>query len=280
MGARDSAGLRRPSRDPPVRARCCGVARYSRDQHSSNLLADLHVLSWSLDHPFVFRPGGGKRNRDARCDDGPAGRGAGRAHRRAQLSGAAVSRRGGLSPGVSRRLVGGISIAITPLSLLIQAGGERTERIAASLGLLIAAMWQMSPTKALALRRCSRTAPLRQDGWRADLACARYGADAARDCINCMLGADAVTAHRAERTCLHGVGSVDCGHRALQAAPGFSRDGLRTYHLVGRHLAHLTIRSTPRPPSRTCRKSSAINQETSTLCASVCQRWTLLVPLL
>jgi predicted metal-binding membrane protein len=47
----------------------------------------------------------------------------------------------------------------------------------------LAALWQLTPWKQWALRACHRTVPLPPHGWRADLACIRYGALLGRHCM-------------------------------------------------------------------------------------------------
>jgi predicted metal-binding membrane protein len=53
-------------------------------------------------------------------------------------------------------------------------------------GLAIAVVWQATPFKRRALLACRRTMPLAPSGWRADLACFRYGLFQGRSCLlNC-----------------------------------------------------------------------------------------------
>jgi predicted metal-binding membrane protein len=53
-------------------------------------------------------------------------------------------------------------------------------------GLAIAVVWQTTPFKRRALLACRRTMPLAPNGWRADLACFRYGLFQGRSCLlNC-----------------------------------------------------------------------------------------------
>jgi predicted metal-binding membrane protein len=47
-----------------------------------------------------------------------------------------------------------------------------------------AAAWQLTRMKRAALLRCARTEPMGGRGWRADLACARYGWRSARSCVS------------------------------------------------------------------------------------------------
>jgi len=49
--------------------------------------------------------------------------------------------------------------------------------------LVVAALWQVTPWKRLALLACHRTVPLAPVGWRADLDCLRYGCNTARTCV-------------------------------------------------------------------------------------------------
>ncbi len=53
----------------------------------------------------------------------------------------------------------------------------------AACGFLLAALWQLTPMKRLALLRCHRTFPLTPRGWRADRDCAGYGVAHGRDCV-------------------------------------------------------------------------------------------------
>ena len=72
------------------------------------------------------------------------------------------------------------------LSVLVVGFGLKANPANASfaaLALLLAALWQWSPTKREALRACHRTAALAVHGWRADLDCVRYGWNQGRSCI-------------------------------------------------------------------------------------------------
>jgi hypothetical protein len=66
------------------------------------------------------------------------------------------------------------------------------QRQAESAALLLAAVWQLTPTKRRALLACHRAHPLAPCGWRSVLDCLRYGAATGRDCLrSCgvMMGA-------------------------------------------------------------------------------------------
>lgn len=58
-----------------------------------------------------------------------------------------------------------------------------TVPFATSLGLGVAAVWQLTPWKRLGLLACHRTEPLAPLGWRADQDCLRYGWNSARHCL-------------------------------------------------------------------------------------------------
>jgi predicted metal-binding membrane protein len=47
----------------------------------------------------------------------------------------------------------------------------------------IATVWQLTPLKRRALRRCTRTRPLAARGWRADYDCVRFGVGSAASCV-------------------------------------------------------------------------------------------------
>ena len=49
--------------------------------------------------------------------------------------------------------------------------------------LLVAAIWQVTPWKRLALAACHRTVPLAPVGWKADRDCIRYGGKVAGNCL-------------------------------------------------------------------------------------------------
>jgi predicted metal-binding membrane protein len=49
--------------------------------------------------------------------------------------------------------------------------------------LLVAAAWQLAPSRQRALRSCRRTVPLPPTGWRADAACARFAIQQAMHCM-------------------------------------------------------------------------------------------------
>jgi len=68
-------------------------------------------------------------------------------------------------------------------SLLLDLSDPRFR--AAPAGMLILAMvWQLTPMKARALRRCHLTAVLAPAGWRADRSCLRFGLDHGIQCVS------------------------------------------------------------------------------------------------
>jgi predicted metal-binding membrane protein len=52
-----------------------------------------------------------------------------------------------------------------------------------AIGFVLAALWQVTPFKRRALRRCHRTMPLAADGWRADRDCFVFGCARGQDCL-------------------------------------------------------------------------------------------------
>jgi predicted metal-binding membrane protein len=59
----------------------------------------------------------------------------------------------------------------------------RPGRVPMMVGLLVAAVWQLTPIKRLALNGCHRTRPLAPYGLRADRDCVLYGAMIGRECV-------------------------------------------------------------------------------------------------
>jgi predicted metal-binding membrane protein len=53
----------------------------------------------------------------------------------------------------------------------------------AALGFAIAAIWELTPFKRRALRRCHRGVPLAAEGWRADRDCFVFGCARGQDCL-------------------------------------------------------------------------------------------------
>jgi predicted metal-binding membrane protein len=92
-------------------------------------------------------------------------------------------------------VVGAIGIwVLTTLPLVSWVGLP----LSTSLGLLVAAVWQLGPAKRRALRACHRTAPLAGHGWRADRDCVAYGLTSGGRCVlNCwaMMFACLLSAH-------------------------------------------------------------------------------------
>ena len=61
--------------------------------------------------------------------------------------------------------------------------GFRPGAVSLVLGLMLAAAWQLTPVKRLALNGCHRTRPLAPRGMRADRDCLLYGAMIGRGCV-------------------------------------------------------------------------------------------------
>jgi predicted metal-binding membrane protein len=80
--------------------------------------------------------------------------------------------------------VGAWSIAALALSVLVAAvsslAGPTVVVLLVTAG---AAAWQLTRMKRTALIRCARSEPMGGRGWRADLACARFGFRSARSCV-------------------------------------------------------------------------------------------------
>jgi predicted metal-binding membrane protein len=55
--------------------------------------------------------------------------------------------------------------------------------LSTSVGLVLAAAWQLAPAKRRAVRTCHRTAPLAGRGWRADRDCVAYGVSSGGRCV-------------------------------------------------------------------------------------------------
>lgn len=74
-----------------------------------------------------------------------------------------------------------VGAALTVATVLLSAliGFSTTCAIA----FVAAAAWQFTPAKRRALRRCERRISIAGDGWRADVACLRYGAIAGWSCV-------------------------------------------------------------------------------------------------
>jgi predicted metal-binding membrane protein len=52
-----------------------------------------------------------------------------------------------------------------------------------AIAFVLAALWEITPFKRRALRRCHRTMPLAADGWRADRDCFAFGCARGQDCL-------------------------------------------------------------------------------------------------
>lgn len=78
-------------------------------------------------------------------------------------------------------LAAGWIASLAVLALIVS--GIISPRTLGTASLAIAAAWQLSRTRRLAMRRCHRSVPLVPWGWRADLDCLRFGAAQGRDCL-------------------------------------------------------------------------------------------------
>ena len=79
-------------------------------------------------------------------------------------------------------LVAGAAI-LGARKLAIHSGLLHPGRLPMAVGLLVAAIWQLTPIKRLALNGCHRTRPLAPCGLRADRDCVLYGAMIGRECL-------------------------------------------------------------------------------------------------
>jgi predicted metal-binding membrane protein len=79
------------------------------------------------------------------------------------------------------RAIGGFLLGYLSPWLLLGAGVAALEPVLTRLpgltaaGFAVAAVWQLTPVKARALRACHRSIPLAPHGWRADQDCCRFG---------------------------------------------------------------------------------------------------------
>lgn len=78
-------------------------------------------------------------------------------------------------------LAAGLLASVAMLTII--SSGLLTVQIVGAASFTIAAVWQFSRTRRLALRRCHRTVPLVPWGWKADLECLRFGVTQGRDCL-------------------------------------------------------------------------------------------------
>ncbi|MFC5473550.1 DUF2182 domain-containing protein [Paraherbaspirillum soli] len=72
-------------------------------------------------------------------------------------------------------------VSLTLLAAIKVSFAEQSRALA--FGFAIAAAWQLTPYKRLALSACHRTMPLAPRGWRADYDCIRYGLQSGRSCV-------------------------------------------------------------------------------------------------
>jgi predicted metal-binding membrane protein len=79
-------------------------------------------------------------------------------------------------------LLGGAAI-LGARTIALDTGVLHPGALPLVIGLLLAAVWQLTPTKQLALNGCHRTRPLAPSGIRADRDCTLYGLAIGRDCI-------------------------------------------------------------------------------------------------
>lgn len=70
-----------------------------------------------------------------------------------------------------------------PAAIAAAAGGTRQRPVILAAGTLAAALWQVTPWKRGALRRCHRMTALAPQGWRADAACLGFGLRAGGSCL-------------------------------------------------------------------------------------------------
>ena len=74
-------------------------------------------------------------------------------------------------------------VVLAPIAAAARALEVGNSWLIPAFGLALAALWQLSPLKARALRRCHRTEALAPTGWRADANCLRFGARVGTNCV-------------------------------------------------------------------------------------------------
>jgi predicted metal-binding membrane protein len=72
---------------------------------------------------------------------------------------------------------------VLPILLLGGALPQAGHATVLASAFVLAALWQLTPAKRSALRRCHRTAALAASGWRADRDCIRFGIDSSFHCV-------------------------------------------------------------------------------------------------
>jgi predicted metal-binding membrane protein len=72
---------------------------------------------------------------------------------------------------------------LVPVIIVMRALDANGGRWALTFGFVLASAWQLTPLKLAALRKCHRTVALPPAGWRADIACARFGMVMGGNCV-------------------------------------------------------------------------------------------------
>lgn len=72
---------------------------------------------------------------------------------------------------------------LLPAAIAAAARGATERPVILAIGYLMAALWQLTPWKRGALRRCHRTVALAPRGWRADAACLGFGLRSGGSCL-------------------------------------------------------------------------------------------------
>ncbi|HEY4042803.1 MAG TPA: DUF2182 domain-containing protein [Rhodopila sp.] len=96
------------------------------------------------------------------------------------------------------------------LIAMLQSVGLGGRDVIPAVGYLMAAAWQLTPSKRIALWRCHRTVPLAPEGWLADLACLRFGIGIGASCLASCWALMALP-----MLASHGLGSMACIEAAM-----------------------------------------------------------------
>jgi len=75
-----------------------------------------------------------------------------------------------------------VGVALVPVLIAARALEGSGGRFALTVGLVLAAVWQLTPLKLRASRRCHRIIALSAAGWRADADCVRFGVGTGGNC--------------------------------------------------------------------------------------------------
>jgi predicted metal-binding membrane protein len=75
-----------------------------------------------------------------------------------------------------------VGAALVPVLIAARALEGSGGRFALTVGLMLAAVWQLTPSQLRASRRCHRTIALSAAGWRADADCVRFGVGTGGNC--------------------------------------------------------------------------------------------------